>query len=80
MSMKTKQTKKTGRPARFTYSTPDGTRHLMKGRQRVQSFIPEDVARKLKIIAAAEVKAFSDVISEALEKFVANHKALRKAV
>lgn len=74
------KTKKTGRPAKFTYTDKAGVRHLVKGRQRIACFIPEDAAKKLKLIGVIEGKAFSEVITEALEKFVTNHKALRKTV
>lgn len=72
------KTNNPGRPAKFTFTDKTGARHPVKGRLRVQSFIPEDVAKKLRAIAGFEGKQFSDVVSEALEKFVSNHKALKQ--
>lgn len=62
------------KPAKFTRTAKDGSRHLLKGIQRIQCFIPEDVVRGLKMIGAAESKPFSDVIGEALSAYVKAHK------
>ena len=62
-----------GRPGKFTKSEA-GQRQVSSEFRRLQAFIPADVHKRLKVIAAKREIPFSELIGEALREYVRRHR------
>ena len=57
------------RPSKFTQSDKSGKRTVVEGIRRVNAFLPEDVFKKLRMMAVESDMTISEVLMEAIKAY-----------